>query len=82
MVFGCTRAPFTWEHDPHRHQPRALTLDALFGSHHDLVVQLARSTPGSPYTAYACGVTARSVRPAVPASAAFRPLSGGAAPGA
>jgi hypothetical protein len=31
---------FTWEHDHHRYQRRALTLDALFGSYHELVVEL------------------------------------------
>jgi hypothetical protein len=39
---------FTWENDHHRYQRRALTLDALFGSYHQLVVQLgvmATQTP-------------------------------------
>jgi hypothetical protein len=31
---------FTWENDHHRYQRRALTLDALFGSYHELVAQL------------------------------------------
>jgi hypothetical protein len=31
---------FTWEHDHHRYQRRALTLDALFGGYHELVAEL------------------------------------------
>jgi hypothetical protein len=37
---------FTWEHDHHRYQRRALTLDALFGSYHELVAQLGALTIG------------------------------------
>ncbi|HEY6622343.1 MAG TPA: acyl-CoA dehydrogenase family protein [Acidimicrobiales bacterium] len=37
---------FTWEHDHHRYQRRALTLDALFGSYHELVAQLGALNAG------------------------------------
>jgi hypothetical protein len=37
---------FTWEHDHHRYQRRALTLDALFGSYHELVAQLGALNTG------------------------------------
>jgi Acyl-CoA dehydrogenase, C-terminal domain len=39
---------FTWEHDHHRYQRRVLTLDALFGSYHELVVQLGTMGIGGP----------------------------------
>lgn len=39
---------FTWEHDHHRYQRRALTLDALFGSYHELVVELGMTSLGHP----------------------------------
>ncbi len=37
---------FTWEHDHHRYHRRALTLDALFGSYHELVTQLGALNVG------------------------------------
>jgi Acyl-CoA dehydrogenase, C-terminal domain len=39
---------FTWEHDHHRYQRRALTLDALFGSYHQLAAQLGMRSIGGP----------------------------------
>ncbi len=39
---------FTWDHDHHRYQRRALTLDALFGSYHQLVAQLGTMSIGTP----------------------------------
>ena len=39
---------FTWEHDHHRYQRRALTLDALFGSYHELVTVLGAVPTDAP----------------------------------
>jgi hypothetical protein len=39
---------FTWEHEHHRYQRRALTLDGLFGSYHELVHQLGTMSIGKP----------------------------------
>jgi Acyl-CoA dehydrogenase, C-terminal domain len=39
---------FTWEHDHHRYQRRALTLDALFGSYHELVTVLCAVPTDAP----------------------------------
>ena len=39
---------FTWEHDHHRYQRRALTLDALFGTYHELVAVLGAVPTDAP----------------------------------
>jgi hypothetical protein len=39
---------FTWENDHHRYQRRALTLDALFGTYHQLVAELGAMPAGEP----------------------------------
>jgi len=39
---------FTWENDHHRYQRRALTLDALFGTYHELVALLGAMPTDAP----------------------------------
>ena len=39
---------FTWENDHHRYQRRALTLDALFGTYHELVAVLGAMPTDAP----------------------------------
>jgi len=39
---------FTWENDHHRYQRRALTLDALFGTYHELVAVLGAVPTDAP----------------------------------
>jgi hypothetical protein len=39
---------FTWEHDHHRYQRRALTLDALFGTYNELVAVLGAVPKDAP----------------------------------